>query len=616
MTGHIACLSFMGTAQHREKNMDTINMFHESMGTAAVLGKRLFDGPGSTPLTPNSEHPTPGTYVYDAGKNTKIVNPAAAESLRNTLQAIDGQLTGDGVDNLLLEATLYIEKLKQDNPGLDTVNLQGFSRGADACVRMANVLNRLYPELKVNLFLIDPVPGPGRRDDPDSWHIPPNVNRMEAALMLHEYRPGFDPQHAGRYVIANPETTRVTMMPWYGKHSAGMQLDEREQLNQAPKLIMARYLDFCRETGSIGKEVTPTICRLNRKGIYEAVSHPENLLPKTPEERLQLYNEMRENEWVYARGKRLNPRTVLAQHGDYVKDPELFVNQEHRGLFKEHYPKTFSWFFEGNHKKATEEEVRKELHHLEAGYRDRFLRHFSKHPDPENQPHLPPPRGIAGGGDPVPIGMPQNASDFERLRQNLQSKVNAYHYHCKDKTPENDRAFAKISNSLNAVRTQTPVEGLRTLENCMKEINGPELLGARYFRTTPIARKTHAQELAEKLEGYMKSNRFWSGVGSVLNSIGLPCPAFISPEKEAIAKTLAKEARGLDYNNKGDDPQALQKLLQGGGARLKALYEDHPELGIFKSRIDRILSESHSKLHATQKLPEPTAGSTPQFMAN
>ena len=197
------------------------------------------------------------------------------------------------------------------------------------------------------------MPGPLHRDDPHSYTIAANVKRFESSLMHHEYRPGFDPQHEKRYVFAAPEKTEVSVKHFFGAHNAGTILTDNDDTNQTAKLVYDNLYKFCKGTGSlpIDGEV-PKYIKKDSKGEKTDVSAKELI----PQERFKLYCDMKENEWLYAKGRQLHVRTIFSNKGDFVVQPELFINQEHRELFKQLYPKVFHWFFEKN----CQPEVKKE----------------------------------------------------------------------------------------------------------------------------------------------------------------------------------------------------------------------------------------------------------------
>ncbi|WP_392538642.1 DUF5621 domain-containing protein [Legionella sp. 227] len=388
---------FLGTDCHRSKYQDVLTAFHNAAAAAEKAGAKvathLFDGVGSEPDPTCTDHPTPGRYIYDAVQKAKVkASDEILSGVKDLMQLVTGRLLGDGMDEQLFEATLFLRQLILDNGGEmpKTVNLHGYSRGADACVRLANLLDNLYPDVKVNLFLVDHVPGAGRADDPNSYIIPKNVQRLEAAVMLHEYKPGFDPQDRSRYVFASPHTTKVAIKVYPGWHGKAMLLTPEEKTNHVPKLLHDDLYRFCQETGSLAKNaLRPPYKMVMNNQWTEFKDIPAESLSR--QKRFEYYNEMRDCWWLYSKGTAFHARRVLSHHRHYSQDHRLFVNQEHGELFQELYPKLYQWFYEGKTIDATD--VRTELNQLRKEHEE-FYQKFCKINHIKEKSPLPQPRKV------------------------------------------------------------------------------------------------------------------------------------------------------------------------------------------------------------------------------
>ncbi|KTC81151.1 DUF5621 domain-containing protein [Legionella cherrii] len=389
---------FLGTDCHRSKYEDVLTAFHQAAASGAEqagskVATHLFDGVGSQPDATCTNHPTPGRYIYDPVKKTKVkATDEKLAGIKDIMKLVTGRLLGDGMDDLLFEATLFLQQLILENGGEmpKTVNLHGYSRGADACVRLANLLDNLYPDVKVNLFLVDHVPGAGRADDPNSYIIPKNVQRLETAVMLHEYKPGFDPQDRSRYVFASPHTTKVAIKVYPGWHGKAMLLTPEKKTNHVPKLLHDDLYRFCQETGSLAENAPrPPYKKVMNNQWTKFKDKPAK--PLLPQKRFEYYNEMRDCWWLYSKGTALHVRQVLSNHKHYSQDHRLFVNQEHGELFQRLYPKLYQWFYEG--KSIDEIEVRMELNRLSEEH-DEFYQKFCKINHIEEPGPLPQPRKV------------------------------------------------------------------------------------------------------------------------------------------------------------------------------------------------------------------------------
>ncbi len=351
-------ITFLGTCHHRDTHRhalvsahDQINQLAQEPGSSVAAW--LIDGPG---CRGSLEHPMPGTYYYRNGVKISDPDLAAGEErkFRDALRQSYHALTGEGIESSILEATNYLDEIIGQNGGeIPTeLSLQGFSRGADNCVRLANVLYLLYPEIKINLFLIDPVPGPGRRDDSESYHIPPSVNNCHVSLMIDEHRPFFEPQHSGRYVFSNPET-KVAYHYMPGRHGAGLTTRENTVITPAVSQVLVQdsLLKFNIETGMLPKDAK--IHNWHRSVGGQSVPQPLETPQKsfTNKERFaQLCIAMQAHKSLSQRMivNFYHKRRIFTHRHRYVLDADLFIDPEHRDLFKTEFPATFNWFFEKN----------------------------------------------------------------------------------------------------------------------------------------------------------------------------------------------------------------------------------------------------------------------------
>ncbi|MCL9683498.1 DUF5621 domain-containing protein [Legionella maioricensis] len=462
MKNKVVSLFFLGTNCHRSSYQDALTNFYKAAkknGTAA----RLFDGVGSDPEHLSDKHPTPGQYVYDAEENIKKkISSKISQGVSDLMKRLTGCLAGDGMDDLLFESILYLENLIKNNGGKmpETVNLHGFSRGADACLRLANLLDTMYPEVKVNLFLIDQVPGPGRGDHPSSYTIPKNVQRFESVLMLHEYTPGFDPQDRNHYVLASPHTTKVSTKVYPGWHGKAMLLSTDKKTNHVPRLLHDDFFRFAKETGSLPQDalIPPYKIMKTWTEYDDEIAHV-----LSPADRFHEYNQMQENWWFYAKGTQLNTRDVLTEHKYYSQDHQLFVNQEHGELFQKFYPNLFDRFLNG--KKVPEEEVIKELGSLDEEtpeFYERFCRICSIK---EGQP-LPEPRNAAFHFH-TPLGDTPVKDELTFLKHSITAIINYSLYHSQEDTLDTKIATKWLKEILDKAHQMEPEQATQSLHKAI-----------------------------------------------------------------------------------------------------------------------------------------------------
>lgn len=442
-------ITFLGTCQHRLTHKSVLVSAHDqiqelSTKPDAQVAAWLIDGPG---CYGSIEDPTPGTYFYHDGK--KIVNRALVdEHVRNFSYLLDRNyraVTGEGVESSLLEASTYLEEIIAKNRGKlpKELNLQGFSRGADSCVRLANIIYQMHPSIKINLFLVDPVPGPRRRDDPNSYYLPPSVQDCQINLMLNEHRQPYDPQHEDRYVFTNPKT-KVSINYLPGRHGAG--LSTREGSALTPKvsqtLVQDGLLKFNIEHGVLPKNTTCPNWHYSVGSLGHNEPRPLDT-PQKPLRKQQRFAYLCEAMDAFQRlsgrwkTKMYHQRRIYYDRAKYVEDAHLFLNQEHRELFKKLYPATFNWFFEKNVKSKglkqahTKAAVFRELKKLNqppyTEFYENFIRSFGMSEVTKLDDVINEPQGVARI-EKSSYGEPLVRDELSYLEFSLQSIVRHYHY--------------------------------------------------------------------------------------------------------------------------------------------------------------------------------------------
>ncbi len=283
--------TFLGTTQHRETHPNLLTEFHYAVtnyaerNPDAKIASYLFDGVG---CVGTKEHPTPGTYTLSGiGENIKhkikdlvlqretsgdksSIKQDREYNINNfpdvrkqivkfwnavTLRLTRYRITGEGIDSLMFEAILYLQNIIKENNGEipEEINLNGFSRGADTCVRLAHILKDLG--IKVNLFLVDPVPGPGRYHDRNSYTIPSNVTNCQIIIMANEHLPVLKPHDLDSYVFESM-ATKVKYNNFPGNHSSGVVLKPNSQVGskESYRLVQDEMLKVHIERGLLPED--------------------------------------------------------------------------------------------------------------------------------------------------------------------------------------------------------------------------------------------------------------------------------------------------------------------------------------------------------------------------
>lgn len=374
----VANLLFQGTDQHRSNVDDIITRFAaalEDNGDTSFV--HLCDGVGGKPSKEyKKEHPVVGSYVYvpdrrTPGKGEKHPRKAIPSALQREL----GSYLGDGIEDNLTEAAQYILQLQRLGKMPDIVNLTGFSRGAYTALLTARMLYSMYPDLKVNLFLIEPVPGPGFTDKSMASAIMPNVERATIVLQQDEKRPEFSPFDQNSLKIMEPRHTHVVWETLPGGHSAATAF-KSEDTSDVVRLTNALMYQQAKASGSRFKNDSPPAYIGNPAFIPK----PNNVrsLPNedlTEPGQLALYHGMQNNRDAYRkvadqRNRRIysRKRSFTKSMDAYVLDADFFVSQRHRELFRKYLPRTFDYLFRSNQLNSDWIRLAKELHKFQNRY--------------------------------------------------------------------------------------------------------------------------------------------------------------------------------------------------------------------------------------------------------
>lgn len=440
-------ITFLGTQQHRDTHHSALVSAHHQINELAKIPDSpvaawLLDGPG---CVGTKEHPMPGTYFYRDGIKIPDANLAMIKEneFREGLTQAYHALTGLGVESSIFEAVNFIEDIIVQNEGVipDELTVQGFSRGADNCVRLANVIYLLYPEIKMNLFLVDPVPGPGRRDDPESYYMPPNVQHCHVILMLDEHRNFYDPQHSERYMFTNPQS-RVAFHYMPGRHGAG--LSTRPQASITPAvtqtLVQDDLLRFNIEHQLLPQNAMNQYWHTSIAGGHNQANRldiPRPLLTDIERfEHLCIAMQMHKRLAMRTEITCYHNRRIYTDRSRYVLDADLFLDAEHRAVFKKVFPATFNWFFEKNHlllgRRAPidKEEVLAELQQLKrppfVDFYTNFIAKFNI-PAVNKISDIPEPQGVLRI-EKTNFNMPLVTDELSYLQFSLRMISSEYHY--------------------------------------------------------------------------------------------------------------------------------------------------------------------------------------------
>jgi hypothetical protein len=168
------------------------------LGLASYAYKLIHDGPGSAPGDfARWERNAEGVreLVQHPASESKAATPGLApgkgllHELKKAAQIAGGLALGSGWEANVANAVKVVNALEHKP---EVVNLAGWSRGGITCHMIAHELYARWPEIPVNIFAVDPVPGGLRAmHGPEQLDIPPNVTHYCGVFAKHDRKIGF-----------------------------------------------------------------------------------------------------------------------------------------------------------------------------------------------------------------------------------------------------------------------------------------------------------------------------------------------------------------------------------------------------------------------------------------
>lgn len=174
-----------------------------------------------------------------------------------------------------------IEIYRKDGIVPTSVNLVGWSRGGISCHMLANAMfkDEVLKKIPVNIFSIDPVPGPLNFQS-EKTHLKSNVREYVAFYAADERSKGF--------TCVIPETdksTAVHLYPMSGRHatlagnassdgvSSGKELYE-------PGMIVRHFAEVCLKRWGVNQQKTLNLCDEKLAELHSQIEINENLYKK------------------------------------------------------------------------------------------------------------------------------------------------------------------------------------------------------------------------------------------------------------------------------------------------------------------------------------------------
>ncbi len=250
-----------GTSHNRQNLDETVADLARRSAGAENRDWMINDGPGS-----HSHDPGKSGTALDRGLAAQASAPGTRDPVTGLEEAsnfavIRGMISGYGWEHNV-EHTMAVLNGTLDLPR--TINMAGWSRGAITCFMIAHALseNPRTNAIAVNIFALDPVPGPGNFDDPDKVTLPANVQHYSAVVQQDERRKIFRPALIDEDAAPGIKT-RFYYMP--GGHSTGV-FRTKNEIGLIATFLVHKFLQKhgTRLSGAI--ELTPRdLCELYAK---------------------------------------------------------------------------------------------------------------------------------------------------------------------------------------------------------------------------------------------------------------------------------------------------------------------------------------------------------------
>ena len=335
----------------------------------------ILDGPGADELdNENQDHSFPffthgRAGTFSAGGEKKSSNVPWKKT---------GTALGRGWnENVTYALQMLNEHFFNKNPdnNLGTIknfNLIGWSRGAVTCIKLArNFYQHGYlKHIPVNMFLVDPVAGPGNWSTDDNRHLEPNVHNYMALLSETVDKPLFGAQDASTvhpmHMEARDNPLHFIYLLFPGGHNTPAKKRIGFNKSSAKPNTLAEMTIYHQELKTNlplaqDKDVGDIAFFLAKQFLtyHGTIFIPElnKIIPDiTEDELLNKYSHMCVNRHLYNQWDNRNLDKNL-----YVMFPDYFVNEHHRLLFMNKMPKLYDHYFK---QRKTLTAFQKEHEHL------------------------------------------------------------------------------------------------------------------------------------------------------------------------------------------------------------------------------------------------------------
>jgi hypothetical protein len=181
-----------GTSHNRQNLDETVADLARRTAGSENRDWMINDGPGSSSHSVGKSGTAGERSLAAQAKTPGTRDPITGTKQDSWFAETRGVTDGYGWEDNVAH-TMAVLDATIDLP--HTINMVGWSRGAITCFMTANALydNPRTRGIDVNIFALDPVPGPGNFDDPNKVTLPPNVKHYAAVVQEDERRKIFKP---------------------------------------------------------------------------------------------------------------------------------------------------------------------------------------------------------------------------------------------------------------------------------------------------------------------------------------------------------------------------------------------------------------------------------------
>jgi hypothetical protein len=334
-----------GTGSHREKTDggELVTIFGSRATGVEYKDYLITDGVGYSPKT-DTENPMPGTFDPMSADKSRVSRRAAV---------LRGNVLGTGVGDNVRRAVATIQGLLSGNhpfvtiagaKKIDVINMVGWSRGGVTCLRIAHELHLQKVNIPINIFAIDPVAGPLKRELEGAANVKDNVKNLVITLAMDERRTTFRPQEAKRLNVA--PTTNVVYLPFPGVHNTQVYINKGDAWEKAPgEVVWALAYRFLTKFGT-KFTMPPWTTKLGNVVFLERYA----LM------RMHFADFKAIGQHGFDMGARVAAAGSFrkrafakkAKIGEYVLDSSYFINEHHRLCFSRQFKQVDSFLFGRN----------------------------------------------------------------------------------------------------------------------------------------------------------------------------------------------------------------------------------------------------------------------------